>query len=186
MSESCFFPGLFRYPGLPEVGEQCSTGVKLYQLLLLIFFSVSFTIWLSLLLTGLSVSNWSQPPWRQIKLCDLGESLLGGRKCCLMGRWFCVPGQSSTPVSLVGWTSCFPDFWEPSERQAGFVVYDQDLIRLQMEIQTRMNIRTRQTRLDSMSAGIRGGPSWCRYCSRCLIFNAGYSRPPESESACTV
>jgi hypothetical protein len=61
-----YFPDVLGYPGFAVVGELGSGGAKLHWFLLLMF-----TIWLSLVLTGLSVSDWSWPSWQQVELCDL-------------------------------------------------------------------------------------------------------------------
>lgn len=54
------------------VGELGSDGAKLYWLLLIMFLRFSFAISLSLVLTGLGVSDWSRPPRRLEELCVLG------------------------------------------------------------------------------------------------------------------
>ena len=58
-SESCS-SGVLEYRGLAVV-ELGSDGAKLYWLLLVMFLFLPFAIWLSLLLTGLGVSDWSRP-----------------------------------------------------------------------------------------------------------------------------
>ena len=70
-SESCF-SGVLWYQGLAVVEELGSDGAKLHWVLSLMFLYLPFTIWLSLVLTGLGVSEGSQPPWRQVELCDVG------------------------------------------------------------------------------------------------------------------
>ena len=66
------------YPGLDVVGELGSVHAKLYFILLLMLLCLPFTIWLSLVLTGLGVLHWSRPSCRQVEICDLE-----GRQCCL-------------------------------------------------------------------------------------------------------
>jgi hypothetical protein len=70
MSESCLFRCV-RGPGLIAV-ELCAGDTKLYWLLLIMVLRLPFSIWLSLLLTGLGVLDWSRPSWRQVELCVLG------------------------------------------------------------------------------------------------------------------
>jgi hypothetical protein len=57
-SESCF-SGVLGYPGLAVVGELGSNGTKQHWLLLLIFLYSPSAIWLSLVLTGLAILDWS-------------------------------------------------------------------------------------------------------------------------------
>jgi hypothetical protein len=53
-SESCF-SGVLGYPWLVVMGELGSYGVEWDWFLLLMFLCLPFTIWLSLVLTGLAV-----------------------------------------------------------------------------------------------------------------------------------
>ena len=50
------------------------------------FLHLHLAIWLSLVLTGLSVSDWSLPPWRQAVLSLFRAGLL----CLLLEQAFCV------------------------------------------------------------------------------------------------
>jgi hypothetical protein len=45
---------------------------KLYLVLLLMILHLPLTIWFSLMLIGLGVSDWNQTPWRQVELYYLG------------------------------------------------------------------------------------------------------------------
>ena len=57
-SESCV-KGMSGYPGLTVVGELGSDVAVSNWFLLLMFLNLSLTIWLSLVLSGLPVSDWS-------------------------------------------------------------------------------------------------------------------------------
>lgn len=81
-SLSCF-SGILGYPGLAVVRELGSGGAKLHLFLLLIILCLLLAIWFSMVLTGLGVSDWNHPPWRQVELCGLRACLFGGRQCCL-------------------------------------------------------------------------------------------------------
>jgi len=70
------------YPGLAVVRELGSEGAKLHWLLF-IHLCLSLTIWLSLVLTGLGVSDKSLPRWGQVELCDMGYSTSCGRQVML-------------------------------------------------------------------------------------------------------
>ena len=65
MSESCF-SGVLEYPGLAVAEELGSGGAELHWVLSLMFLGLPLAIWLSLMLTGLGVSDRSQPPWSQV------------------------------------------------------------------------------------------------------------------------
>ena len=69
--ESCF-SGVLGYPWLAVMGELASNGAKLHWALSLRILYLPLAIWLSLVLTGLGVSDWSWPPWMQVELCYLG------------------------------------------------------------------------------------------------------------------
>lgn len=58
--------GVLGYPGLAVVGELSSDGTKLNWLLLLMFLCLPFSILLSLVLTGLRVTDWKWPRLGQI------------------------------------------------------------------------------------------------------------------------
>jgi hypothetical protein len=57
-SESCF-SGMMGYPELSVVGELGSDNAKQPWFLMLMFLCFSLTIWLSLVLPALAVSDWS-------------------------------------------------------------------------------------------------------------------------------
>ena len=65
-SESCFL-GVLEYPGLAVVGKLGSDEAGLYWVLLFMFLCLSLVICFFLVLTSLSVSDWSY-----VELCDLG------------------------------------------------------------------------------------------------------------------
>jgi hypothetical protein len=65
------FSGVLWYPELAVVGELGSANATLYWILLLSFLLLPLTIWLFLILTVLGVFDWSKPPRRHVKLCDL-------------------------------------------------------------------------------------------------------------------
>jgi hypothetical protein len=53
------------------VGELGFDGAKLHWALSLMILYLPLAIWFSLVLTGLGISGWNWPVWRQIELCDL-------------------------------------------------------------------------------------------------------------------
>jgi hypothetical protein len=56
------FSSLLCYPGLAVVEELGSDGAELHWILSLMTLCLPLAIWLSLALTGLGFSDWSQPP----------------------------------------------------------------------------------------------------------------------------
>jgi hypothetical protein len=54
----------------------------------------------------------------------------------------------------------------------------------QMEVQTGRTMDLRQRRIDSMYAGLCGGPSWCGYWDKCLTCVTSYIRLPGSQAGC--
>jgi hypothetical protein len=94
------------------------------------------------MLTGLGASDWSQPPWRQVVLCDMGYSWNPGRQA-LLSLISRGQGRGSSCVSLVragllcpdlGQTSCIPGLGEFPGRHVGSGLQGQDLPQLQMEV----------------------------------------------------
>lgn len=68
------------YPGLPGVGEFGSDVAKYHLLLLLMFLSLPLPIWLSLMLTGLAISDWSLSLlWAWLCWVSLVQSVFGYR-----------------------------------------------------------------------------------------------------------
>lgn len=85
------------------VDEVDSGDAKLQSLLLFIFFYWPFALWLSQMLTGGGVTDWSRLSWRQVELCDMDLSMQPRRQAVfflvrsgLLCPWLdqdsCVPG----------------------------------------------------------------------------------------------
>jgi len=78
----------------------------LHWVLLFMVLSLPLPNWLSLMLTVVSVSDWLQPHWRNVELCELGDSWSPGSQVVLslfrvglLGLWFeqasWVPGSTN-------------------------------------------------------------------------------------------
>jgi hypothetical protein len=75
-SESCF-SGVLDYPGLTVFGELGSDGAKWHWFLLLMFFCLPLSIWLSLVLTGLAFLTGACPSCEPVSLIMM--DLLGSQ-----------------------------------------------------------------------------------------------------------
>ena len=75
--------------------------------------SLPLAIWLSLVLTGLGVSDWIPPSWRQVELCDMGQSWSPWRQavlsvvrvgllCLWLKQISSVPGYCRPSGRLIG------------------------------------------------------------------------------------
>jgi hypothetical protein len=121
---------VLRHPGLAVVGEVGSHGVKVYWLLLLMFLGLPLAIWLSLVLTGLSVSVCSLPPVSLgclrspgrpsdcgvFRGADMLLMICPGRRSRLERRWSSSRGNESgvpwapwdVPPAVVIWEGPLP------------------------------------------------------------------------------
>jgi hypothetical protein len=70
------FSSVLTYPELDVVEELASDQAKLYWILSLMTLCLPLTSWFSLVITGLSDSDWSWPTWSQAVL-----SLVRGASC---------------------------------------------------------------------------------------------------------
>ena len=65
------------------IGELLSDGAKLHSVLSLMILCLPLAIWFFRVLIGLGVSDWSQPYWKQVELCDLCKSRSLSRQAVL-------------------------------------------------------------------------------------------------------